>query len=78
MFETLHIIFHCVTSRKNINMSKRKSSVSLRSNEKLVATIAIHLEKQQYLTFVSRHINKEIKQKYIKNIVSAGFEPIVS
>ena len=58
-------------------MSKQKSSVSLRSNEKLVATIATHLEKQQYLTFVSRHINKEIK-KYKKNIVSAGFEPIVS
>ena len=58
-------------------MSKQKSSVSLRSNEKLVATIATHLENQQYSTFLSGHINKEIK-KYKNNIVSARFEPIVS
>ena len=35
-------------------MSKRKSNFPLRSNEKMVASIATHFEKEQYLTFVER------------------------
>ena len=45
MFTCIIICIASHLAKKKINTSKRKSSVSIRSNENLVATVATHLEK---------------------------------